>query len=109
MEVAVRERAADEMDARYALIDLFQLAKETFVTGLPDNSRPVPPEWKGKASSTQREWVALRSRKVIAEDWQRGKLRPLIAIPFDETMNWVDSQVLGREVTFARSTETKKR
>ena len=30
-------------------------------------------------------------------------------MPFDELLNWVDSQILGREVTFVRPIPTTKK
>jgi hypothetical protein len=110
MEIAVKERATDEASARCLLIDLYEYSKGTWMTQLPEDSRSVaPPEWKGKHAPGKRALVALRPRNAIAEEFRLGTLRALCVIPFDETLNWVDSQVLGREVTFAGTQETKER
>jgi hypothetical protein len=110
MVIAVKERAAQEANARCVVIDSFQFSRGIFITELPDDGCSVVfPEWQGKKPSAKRSWIALRPRRVIAEEFRLGNLRTAFVMPFDELLNWVDSQILGREVTFARSTETKKR
>jgi len=106
MVIAVKERAVDEADARYVVIDF---AMVTFFAPTPNASKlAVPNEWQTK-NPTKRRWVALRSRGAIAEEIRLGTLRVFFQMPFDELLNWVDSQILGRAVTFARPAETKKR
>lgn len=103
---AVTQRAKDEAHARCVLIDLFQFSKGTWMTELPHAPRSVvPSEWKGE-DNEKREWVSLCVRNSIADKWRNGTLRAMIAMPFDETLNWVDSQVLGRPVTFAHRANT---
>jgi hypothetical protein len=106
MVSAVKERAVDEADARCVVIDF---AMVTFFAPAPEASKlAVPNEWQSK-NPTKRHWVALRSRGAIAEEIRFGTLRTFFVMPFDELLNWVDSQILGREVTFARPTPTTKK
>jgi hypothetical protein len=96
-------RAKDEASARYIVFDLQQVASGKFLTGVPDSNRStIPPEWKGKDSATNRKWVALCPRSAIAEEFRHGNLSAVILVPFDELLYRVDSQLLGRKVSFAR-------
>jgi hypothetical protein len=100
MVIAVSERRSGE-NARYLVVNLCALARARFETGLPDGSLGVePPEWSCSKSSAKHEVVALRSRKVIAEEFERGVARAFIVLPFDELLNWIDGRILGREEIF---------
>lgn len=106
MVIAVKDRAVAEAGARCVVIDF---AMVTFFAPTPNASKlAVPNEWQSK-NPTKRRWVALRSRGAIAEEIRLGTLRVFFQMPFDELLNWVDSQILGRAVTFARPAETKER
>ncbi len=101
MEIAVKQRAGEEAEARYLVVDLSRTS--TFFGDMPDGSLgPSPDEWHIKNSLAKRPKFTLRSRRDISEEIRRGTLRAFLAIPFDELLNWVDSRILGREVTFAQ-------
>lgn len=107
MEIAVKQRAQDEAEARCIVIDLFPTNR--FLTGMPDGSLgPSPDEWKVKNSPAKRPKFTLHSRKDISEKIARGTLRAFLVIPFDELMNWVDSRILGREITFGNPQASSK-
>ncbi len=101
MEIAVKQRAGNEAEARCLVVDLNRSG--TFLADMPDGSPgPSPDEWQAKDSPIRGPKFSLRARKDIAEEIRRGTLRALLTLPFDELLNWVDSRILGREVTFAR-------
>jgi hypothetical protein len=99
MQVAVKHRARSEAEARQIVIEF----SGTFITGLPDDSISVSPEeWRPKNLPADRPKITLRPRKVIAKEAKAGTLRAFLVMPFDELLNWVDSRILGREVTFTQ-------
>jgi hypothetical protein len=110
MVIAVKERAANKSNARVVVIDLFRLSQGIWMTRLPNRSRAaVPPEWVSGNLPQEWGWITLRPRSTIADEIRVGNLRAVFAMPFDELLNWVDTQILGREVTFSNSHETKER
>ena len=102
MDIAVRQRARTKVEARCLVIDLSVVM--TFYIDVPDgNLSEIPAEWQAENSpSKERPKFTLRSRKELLEEVARGSLRAFLVIPFDELLNWVDSRILGREVTFAQ-------
>jgi hypothetical protein len=111
MAIAVKERSVEEAEARCLVIDF---GRGLWSVPARDASEyVVPPEWNSRRRTVKRRWVALLSRRTIGEEIRLGTLRMAFHMPFDELLNWVDSQILGREVTFARpipaTTKDKKR
>jgi hypothetical protein len=101
MQIAVKQRAQNEAEARCLVVDLSHVS--TFFGDLPDGSISVTAEeWQSGNRSGNRPKFTLRSRKEIVAEIATGSLRAFLVIPFDELLNWVDSRILGRKVTFAR-------
>jgi hypothetical protein len=93
IEIAVRDRASTPEDARYILLD-FSLAYWVEQGKLPD-------EWRN-GNPQQQRWARLVTRIVLSLAWQVGAMRTAFAMPFDGLLNWVDSRILGREITIDR-------
>jgi hypothetical protein len=93
-QIAVRGRASMTNEARYVLLD-FSLAYWVEQGKLPEEWRTSNPQ--------QQHWARLVTRLFLADAWQRGAFRTAFAMPFDELLNWVDSRILGREITFEHS------
>ncbi len=106
MAIAVKERAKDWADARCVLIDF---GMGLWFVPASGNEFVVPPEWHSKKAPAKPSWVVLLSRRNIAQEIGHGTRKLCFLMPFDELLNWVDSQILGREVTFTRSVPTAQK
>ena len=91
VEITIRDRASMLSDSRYILLDLSQ-AYWVEQGKLPD-------EWRTNGPQHQ-HWARFVPRSFLGERWGSGTLRAAFAMPFDELLNWVDSRILGREITF---------
>jgi hypothetical protein len=94
LDIAVRGRASTSGEARYVLFDY------SFAYWVGDGD--LPEEWVGN-NPQQQHWARLVPRSWLADAWERGVLRTSFAMPFDELLNWVDSRILGREISFERN------
>ena len=90
IEIAARGSVSTALDSRYVLLD-FSQAHWVDQVGLPE-------EWR-TSHLQQQLWARLAPRAFLADAWRRGTLRASYAMPFDELLNWVDSRILGREIT----------
>lgn len=89
-EATVGSRPSTEEAARYVLLDLSQ-AYWVEQGNLPD-------EWVTN-NPQQQHWARLVTRPWLANAWESGALRTAFVMPFDGLLNWVDSRILGREIT----------
>jgi hypothetical protein len=90
IEVAARGSVSTALDARYILLDF---ARAYWV-----EQGKLPDEWRTNGLQHQ-HWARLVARVSLADAWRGGALRASFVMPFDELLNWVDSRILGREIT----------
>jgi hypothetical protein len=88
-QAAMHSRPATAEDARYVLLDLSQAY-------WVDQGK-LPEEWR--THNPQQHWALFIKRSSLADAWQRGELRATFTMPFDGLLNWVDSRILGRQIT----------
>jgi len=90
IEITSRGSVSTPLDARYVLLD--------FSHAYWVDQGKLPEEWRTNVLQ-QQHWARLAPRAFLADAWRRGTLRVSYAMPFDELLNWVDSRILGREIT----------